>query len=176
MRPRYKRLVDNIIPSVPQDSLVKNNMEKLTFYALMSPDKLDHIGEYLFQKVSRDISRKRNEFVMIAMEAMNQLLTPCHAQTLTLFVESYLRIVQKLLEPSEPSSQILATQSFSRFSYIKEYTPSYHRRYNFSVSKFSSMCHNNYPSNPQLRCHPPCYWSSISFCIWMYKYLERVFG
>jgi hypothetical protein len=36
-------------------------MEKLTFYALSSPEKLDRIGEYLFQKASRDISRKRNE-------------------------------------------------------------------------------------------------------------------
>lgn len=44
-----------------QDGLVKNNMEKLTFYALSSPEKLDRIGEYLFQKASRDISRKRNE-------------------------------------------------------------------------------------------------------------------
>lgn len=48
---------------------------------------------------------------MIAMEAMDQLLVACHAQTLNLFVESYLRIVQKLLESSEPSLQILATQS-----------------------------------------------------------------
>ncbi|CAH1725511.1 protein EFR3 homolog cmp44E isoform X1 [Aphis gossypii] len=146
MRPRYKRLVDNIFPSVPQDGLVKNNMEKLTFYALSSPEKLDRIGEYLFQKASRDISRKRNEFVMIAMEAMDQLLVACHAQTLNLFVESYLRIVQKLLESSEPSLQILATQSFVRFSNIEEDTPSYHRRYDFFVSKFSSMCHNNNPN------------------------------
>lgn len=48
---------------------------------------------------------------MIAMEAMDTLLVACHAQTLNLFVESYLRIVQKLLESSEPSLQILATQS-----------------------------------------------------------------
>ncbi|XP_050543954.1 protein EFR3 homolog cmp44E-like isoform X3 [Daktulosphaira vitifoliae] len=146
MRPRYKRLVDNIFPNVPQDGLVKNNMEKLTFYALSSPEKLDRIGEYLFQKASRDISRKRNEFVMIAMEAMDQLLVTCHAQTLNLFVESYLRIVQKLLESSEPNLQILATQSFVRFSNIEEDTPSYHRRYDFFVSKFSSMCHNNNPN------------------------------
>lgn len=48
---------------------------------------------------------------MIAMDAMDQLLVACHAQTLNLFVESYLRIVQKLLESSEPSLQILATES-----------------------------------------------------------------
>jgi len=128
----------------PQDGLVKNNMEKLTFYALSSPEKLDRIGEYLFQKASRDISRKRNEwvlfninkqivhsntfncrFVMIAMEAMDQLLVACHAQTLNLFVESYLRIVQKLLESSEPSLQILATQSVSLIIYLFKHNSLY---------------------------------------------------
>lgn len=43
--------------SVPQDGLIKNNMEKLTFYSLSSPEKLDRIGEYLFQRASRDIYR-----------------------------------------------------------------------------------------------------------------------
>lgn len=55
---------------------------------------------------------------MIAMEAMDQLLVACHAQTLNLFVESYLRIVQKLLESSEPSLQILATQSVYIINYF----------------------------------------------------------
>ncbi|XP_075238091.1 protein EFR3 homolog stmA isoform X3 [Lycorma delicatula] len=144
MRPRYKRLVDNIFPPNPQDGLVKNNMEQLTFYSLSSPEKLDRIGEYLYQRACRDLSRKRTGFVVIAMEAMDQLLVACHAQTLNLFVESFLKIVQKLLESTEPDLQVLATQSFVRFANIEEDTPSYHRRYDFFVSKFSSMCHNNH--------------------------------
>lgn len=35
LRPRYKRLVDNIFPVNPDDGLVKSNMEKLTFYSLV---------------------------------------------------------------------------------------------------------------------------------------------
>lgn len=143
LRPRYKRLVDDIFPALPQDGLVKSNMEKLTFYALSSPEKLDRIGEYLYQKASRDITRKRDGYVKIAMEAMDQLLVACHSQTLNLFVESFLRIVQKLLECPEAELQVLATQSFVRFANIEEDTPSYHRRYDFFVSKFSSMCHSN---------------------------------
>lgn len=50
-------------------------------------------------------------FVIIAMEAMDQLLVACHAQTLNLFVESFLKMVQKLLESADPQLQILATQS-----------------------------------------------------------------
>lgn len=47
------------------------------------------------------------------MEAMDQLLVACHAQTLNLFVESFLKMVQKLLESTEPQLQVLATQSVS---------------------------------------------------------------
>lgn len=47
------------------------------------------------------------------MEAMDLLLMACHAQTLNLFVESFLKMVQKLLEDSNPSLQIMATNSVS---------------------------------------------------------------
>lgn len=57
--------------------------------------------------------RRRHGFVVIAMEAMDQLLVACHAQTLNLFVESFLKMVQKLLESTDPQLQILATQSVS---------------------------------------------------------------
>lgn len=42
-----------------QDGLVKNNMAKLTFYALSNPQKLDRIGEYLSKRLSRDLIRNR---------------------------------------------------------------------------------------------------------------------
>ncbi|KMY92340.1 protein EFR3 homolog cmp44E isoform X2 [Drosophila sechellia] len=144
LRPRYKRLVDNIFPVNPEDGLVKSNMEKLTFYSLSSPDKLDRIGEYLYQKATKDINRKRYKLAEIAMEAMDLLLQACHAQTtLNLFVESFLRMVQKLLEDSNPNLKIMATNSFVKFANINEDTPSYHRRYDFFISKFSSMCHSD---------------------------------
>lgn len=75
------------------------------------------------------------------MEAMDSLLKACHAQNLNLFVESFLRMVQKLLEDTNPHLQIMATNSFVRFANIEEDTPSYHRRYDFFISKFSSMCY-----------------------------------
>lgn len=45
------------------------------------------------------------------MDALDQLLKSCHAQSLNLFVESFLKMVQKLLECEEPELQILATSS-----------------------------------------------------------------
>lgn len=48
-----------MFPVNADEGLVKANMEKLTFYSVSSPEKLDRIGEYLYQKASKDINRKR---------------------------------------------------------------------------------------------------------------------
>jgi hypothetical protein len=48
-------------------------METLVYYAMTSPEKLDRIGEYLEQRISRDIYRGRNEQVNIGIEAMDQV-------------------------------------------------------------------------------------------------------
>lgn len=52
---------------------------------------------------------------------MDQLLLACHAQQLNLFVESFLKMVQKLLESTEPQLQILATLSVCDPTYIHSY-------------------------------------------------------
>ncbi|XP_037305174.2 protein EFR3 homolog B isoform X3 [Pungitius pungitius] len=150
LRPRYKRLVDNIFPEDPEDGLVKANMEKLTFYALSAPEKLDRIGAYLSERLSRDVARHRYGYVCIAMEALDQLLMACHCQSINLFVESFLKMVRKLLESDKPSLQILGTNSFVKFANIEEDTPSYHRSYDFFVSRFSEMCHSSF-EDPDIR-------------------------
>ncbi|KAI5615100.1 protein EFR3-like B isoform X1, partial [Silurus asotus] len=149
-RPRYKRLVDNIFPEDPEDGLVKANMEKLTFYALSAPEKLDRIGAYLSERLCRDVARHRYGYVCIAMEALDQLLMACHCQSINLFVESFLKMVRKLLEADKPNLQILGTNSFVKFANIEEDTPSYHRSYDFFVSRFSEMCHSNF-EDPDVR-------------------------
>lgn len=142
LRPRYKRLVDNIFPEDPKDGLVKADMEKLTFYAVSAPEKLDRIGAYLAERLSRDVVRHRYGNVFIAMEALDQLLMACHSQSIKPFVESFLHMVAKLLESGEPKLQVYGTNSFVKFANIEEDTPSYHRRYDFFVSRFSAMCHS----------------------------------
>ena len=54
-----------------------------------------------------------SRFVFIAMEALDTLLVTCHAPSLNLFVESFLKMVQKLLECNEAQLQCLATSSVS---------------------------------------------------------------
>lgn len=151
LRPRYKRLVDNIFPEDPEDGLVKVNMEKLTFYALSAPEKLDRIGAYLSERLCRDVARHRIGHVCIAMEALDQLLMACHCQSINLFVESFLKMVAKLLETDKPSLQILGTNSFVKFANIEEDTPSYHRSYDFFVSRFSEMCHSSHDDPEERR-------------------------
>ncbi|XP_061463120.1 protein EFR3 homolog A isoform X1 [Rhineura floridana] len=150
LRPRYKRLVDNIFPEDPKDGLVKADMEKLTFYAVSAPEKLDRIGAYLAERLSRDVVRHRCGYVFIAMEALDQLLMACHSQSIKPFVESFLHMVAKLLESGEPRLQVLGTNSFVKFANIEEDTPSYHRRYDFFVSRFSGMCHSCH-NDPEIR-------------------------
>ncbi|XP_040887888.1 protein EFR3 homolog B-like [Toxotes jaculatrix] len=143
-RPRYKRLVDNIFPEDPEDGLVKANMEKLTFFALSAPEKLDRIAAYLSERLTRELNRHRYGYVCIAMEAMEQLLLACHCQSINLLVESFLSTLRLLLEADKPHLHILATSSFVKFANIEEDTPSYHRSYDFFVSRFSEMCHSEH--------------------------------
>ena len=144
-RPAYKRHVDAIYPATAEDGLVKNKMESLMYFAMTSPEKLDRIGEYLAHRVARDVNRGRKEFVLIGVDAMDQLLqSACHVRTLNLFVESFLDTIQKLLESPDPDLQILASTSFLKFSKIEEETPSYHRSYDFFNSRFATMCSSNH--------------------------------
>lgn len=53
-------------------------------------------------------------YVLIAMEALDQLLMACHSQSIKPFVESFLQMVAKLLESGEPKLQVLGTNSVSK--------------------------------------------------------------
>jgi len=54
-----------------------------------------------------------HRYVVIAMEALDQLLMACHSQSIKPFVESFLHMVAKLLESREPDLQVLGTNSVS---------------------------------------------------------------
>lgn len=83
---------------------------------------------------------------------MTQLLKSCHGSpSLNQFIESYLKMVQKLLETNEPQMEKLATDLFVGFSTIEEDSPSYHRQYDFFISKFSSMCHSSNGDSAKIR-------------------------
>ena len=125
-------------------------MEKLTFYAIQAPEKLDRIGEHLFQKTNNYLYRKKIDYVYISIEAMDSLLNACGASSLNYIVESFLKMVTLLLESNETGLQIRATNSFVKFANIDEDTPSYHRRYEFFISRFSQLCYTTDQENPEM--------------------------
>lgn len=120
-KPRYQSKVDVIFPANVADGLVKGEMDKLTYYAMRSPEKLERIGAYLDVRLQKDIYRQRKGFVIITMEALDHLLSACRADSnsLNLFVESFLKMVQRLLETGDPELQILAAKSFRVGSFYK---------------------------------------------------------
>jgi hypothetical protein len=119
-KPRYRRLVDAIYD---EHGLIKSNMQKLTFYAISHPEKLDRIGDYLLVHLSRDLYRMRRSLIkvsstsiciswmsiwlQVSVEAMDQLMQSCHASpSLNLFVEHFLKMMQKLLETNEAELEV----------------------------------------------------------------------
>lgn len=65
---RYRRLVDSIYPRAITDGLISSNMQKLIFYAISHPEKLERIGEYLVLRMSRDLGRMR--YVQVKVGAL----------------------------------------------------------------------------------------------------------
>ncbi|KAF3856984.1 hypothetical protein F7725_008843 [Dissostichus mawsoni] len=81
LRPRYKRLVDNIFPEDPEDGLVKANMEKLTFFRSLCSGETGPDRCVLSERLTRELNRTDT-----AMEAMEQLLLACHCQSINLLM------------------------------------------------------------------------------------------
>eukprot|EP01135_Chromosphaera_perkinsii_P003568 Nk52_evm26s248 gene=Nk52_evmTU26s248 len=136
---KYVRLIDAVYPANLEDPIVSDNVQALTYYAVTQPRRLNRIGKYVRKKISRDLQKKRFNYVHIGVQVVDRLLQSCHAN-LNLFVESVLKIVEILLEAKEYDMLKYGTDIFTRFSSIREESPSYHRQYDFFVSKFSSMC------------------------------------
>lgn len=62
---RYYRLVDAIYPRPPAEKLDTESMKKLTFYAITHPENLNKIGEYLLERLSRDLYQQRYKKVKV---------------------------------------------------------------------------------------------------------------
>ena len=80
--------------------------------------------------------------------------------------------------------QKLATDLFVRFSTIEEDTPSYHRQYDFFISRFSSMCYASKGTQIKtqrfngLRGLRGVIWKSVAddlqASIWEKQHMERI--
>ena len=144
IRPRYKKLVKSIFPANDQAGIVDINMDKLLFYAITSPEKIDRIGKYLTKQVVYEVNRRRDAYICIALQALDQLLRSCHGSSSDLLLASLLKTVNILLDTNRPLLQMLAVRSFITFANMDENIPSYHLRYVFFASKFASLSRNDH--------------------------------
>ncbi|CAF0850627.1 unnamed protein product [Adineta ricciae] len=151
--PRYKRLVNNVFPQNPQHGLDKNNLERLRFYAVLKPEKLDKSFRYMAEKVARYLRHRNKPYVILGIKAMNDTMKSCYQQ-LNTFVDHYLDALRLVLEEKNDLELTEhAVSSFESFCEIREEAPNYQRNYEFFVDRFTELCHNNSDVNQtKFRC------------------------
>ncbi|CAF3025991.1 unnamed protein product [Rotaria sp. Silwood2] len=151
--PRYKRLVNNVFPANPQHGLDKNNLERLRFYAVLKPEKLDKSFRYMSEKVARYLRHRNKPYVILGIKAMNDTMKSCYQQ-LNTFVDHYLDALRLVLEEKNDLELTEhAVSSFESFCEIREEAPNYQRNYEFFVDRFTELCHNNSDNNKtKFRC------------------------
>ncbi|CAF2697079.1 unnamed protein product [Rotaria sp. Silwood2] len=151
--PRYKRLVNNIFPQNPEHGLDKNNLERLRFYALVKPEKLDKSVRYMSQRIARYLDHRNRPYVILGIKAMDDTMKSCYQQ-LNTFVDDYLETLRLVLNEGNDLELIEhVVASFESFCEIREEAPNYQRNYQFFVSRFTQLCYNNDEANrKKFRC------------------------
>uniref|UniRef100_A0A0K0ELJ2 Serine/threonine-protein kinase TOR n=1 Tax=Strongyloides stercoralis TaxID=6248 RepID=A0A0K0ELJ2_STRER len=143
-KPRHYKLVDSVYPKNELESRPNANIDKLVFYSCSHGEKLSRIGEYLFLKLSRDLYRQKLARVRVGTECFIRLLKSSHHHnSQSSFIDSYLKMVEKLLETNDSQMEDLAIECYIVFAQIDEVQPNYLRRYDSFIPKFSSMCFAN---------------------------------
>uniref|UniRef100_A0AC35TLN6 Serine/threonine-protein kinase TOR n=1 Tax=Rhabditophanes sp. KR3021 TaxID=114890 RepID=A0AC35TLN6_9BILA len=143
-KPRHLQLCDAIYPRNELETRANNNVDKLVFYACSHGEKLSRIGNYLVTKLSRDLSRQKIPKVRVATDALIRILKSSHHHnSQSSFIDSYLLMVQKLLETNDRQMEDLAINCYVIFAQIDEVQPNYSRCYDFFIPKFVSLCFAN---------------------------------
>lgn len=173
--PKYKRKVDNIYPRSLDAPLNKPEVDKLQYYVKIHPEKLSKIGDYLYQNLKWGLNGtyKNKNYVKNTIEAVDKILMAITPQNLNYYANSYLRIIQKLLEQGGAGAglsnngiatsgsgnlnvnytnndnleyQKMAASMFQKFcdkEASNSSTTSFNSNYDSFVCQFSSMCYNN---------------------------------
>ena len=147
--PKYKRKVDNIYPRQSDAPLVKNEVDKLLYYATVHPEKLSKIGEYLYQNLKWALNNgyKYAKYIENTIEAIEKILLAITPQNLNYYAPTYLKVIQKLLEQgyglsSRPMSHTTISNS----------------------SSYGTLNNNNNASNESLRYHKKAAGLFQKFC------------
>ncbi|CAF4092046.1 unnamed protein product [Rotaria magnacalcarata] len=133
--------------------LDRNNLERLRFYAVRRPEKLDKAFRYLCEKISRYLNNRNRPYVILGITVMNDIVKSCY-QLLNTFVDDYLETLRLVLEERDDLELIeQAVASFESFCEIREEAPNYQRNYQFFVHRFTALCYYHDEMNRiKLRC------------------------
>ncbi|CAF4699359.1 unnamed protein product, partial [Rotaria magnacalcarata] len=124
-----------------QHGLDRNNLERLRFYAVRRPEKLDKAFRYLCEKISRYLNNRNRPYVILGITVMNDIVKSCY-QLLNTFVDDYLETLRLVLEERDDLELIeQAVASFESFCEIREEAPNYQRNYQFFVHRFTALCY-----------------------------------
>ena len=61
-------------------------MDKLTFFSMKSPEKLDRIGEYLAQRLSRDVERQRKGYTSFFNDILDMPIDKCLLSNISILI------------------------------------------------------------------------------------------
>lgn len=84
----------------------------------------------------------------------NQYYFPCTQSVL--LIRCFRNVLYCLVARAVMGSKFFCSFQFVKFANIEEDTPSYHRSYDFFVSRFSEMCHSSY-EDPDIRTKWVCF-------------------
>eukprot|EP00743_Colponemidia_sp_Colp-15_P005323 GILK01005725.1.p1 GENE.GILK01005725.1~~GILK01005725.1.p1 ORF type:complete len:858 (-),score=158.51 GILK01005725.1:133-2706(-) len=119
-KPKYLQLVKGLYPKrpLPEDQMIPQDVNKLTQYAEIYPDKLSKIGWELERRVKKDLYKERFGEVRIGMLAVNSLLLSCHSgqASLSLYEHSVLALVSSLLNHQREDLILLACKALSLYA------------------------------------------------------------
>ncbi|KAF0992877.1 hypothetical protein HZS_257, partial [Henneguya salminicola] len=151
-RHRYAILVDNIFDQYVKKGSAQENIDKLTFYAMSYPQKLDRIASRLYDHFNKYYQNRKNEYsknyelrmILLAFDVTNQLLSTSGSSFTNLIMVDYLRMVLELISNDCVEFQIQSAKSFRKFSTINADTPKFNEFLEPLLKQFVRLCNINH--------------------------------
>ena len=142
-KPKHRRQVDRIYPSDPKnDKPIRAEMDKLVYYSMAHPEKLDRLGVYLSDILEDAIYRKQQGWTKISIDAIEALLRACQAPQINLFVQSYMEMCRMLLESDCTKARKWGASAFVSFCDVDE-EGNHERSYEAFIDIFCKFCHED---------------------------------
>uniref|UniRef100_A0A0K8T3U5 Uncharacterized protein n=1 Tax=Lygus hesperus TaxID=30085 RepID=A0A0K8T3U5_LYGHE len=111
-KPKHKRLVDKIYATQKGSTEVTlNNMDKLTYYSINYPEKVNKVATYFHEKIMKQIKKKKYQHIDVSLQALDVLLSSSPTQSYNLYAEHFLVVASQLLATNDQRLQDMATRS-----------------------------------------------------------------